>query len=101
MPQEWETGKFIKIRKKGTKSKCENYRGITLLHAAYQLFTIRIKRGLNEHWGNEMEEEKCGFRKGSICTDVILTVQQIDEKRKENNLTLFLLFIDYERHTIE
>ena len=38
MPQEWETGMVINIRKKGTKSKCENYRGISLLPTAYKLF---------------------------------------------------------------
>ena len=31
------------------------------------------------------------------CTDAIFTVQQIMEKRKEHNLPLFLLFIDYEK----
>jgi hypothetical protein len=31
IPQEWETGIVINIHKKGSKSKCENYRGITLL----------------------------------------------------------------------
>ena len=29
MPQEWETGMVINIHKKGTKRKCENYRGFT------------------------------------------------------------------------
>ena len=42
-----------------------------------------------------MEEEQCGFRKGRSCTDAIFTAQQITEKRKEHNLPLFLLFIDY------
>ena len=44
-----------------------------------------------------MVEEQCGFRKGRSCTDAIFTVQQIIEKRKEHNLLLFLLFIDYEK----
>ena len=44
-----------------------------------------------------MVEEQCGFRKGRSCTDAIFTVQQIMEKRKEHNLPLFLLFIDYEK----
>ena len=38
MPQEWETGMLINVHKKGTKSKCENYGGITLLPTAYKLF---------------------------------------------------------------
>ena len=97
MPQEWETGMVIIIHKKGRKSKCENYRGITLLPTVYKLFENIIKYRLNEHWENEMEEEQCGFRRGRSCTDVIFTVQQIIEERKEHNLPLFLLFIDYEK----
>jgi len=97
MPQEWETGMLININKKGTKSKCENYRGITLLPTAYKLFTNIIKNRLNKHVEEEMVEEQCGFRKGRSCTDAIFTVQQIIEKRKEHNLPLFLLFIDYEK----
>jgi hypothetical protein len=44
MLQEWETGMVINIHKKGTKSKCENYRGITLLSTAYRLFANTIKK---------------------------------------------------------
>jgi len=97
MPQEWETGMVINIHKKGTKSKCEHYRGITLLPTAYKLFANTIKNRLNEHLGEEMVEGQCGFRKGRSCIDAIFTVQQIIEKRKAYNLPLFLLFIDYEK----
>jgi len=38
MAQEWETGMVLNIHKKGTKNKCENYRGTTLLPTAYKLF---------------------------------------------------------------
>jgi hypothetical protein len=44
IPQEWETGIVINIHKKRSKSKCENYRGITLLPTAYKLFTDIIKK---------------------------------------------------------
>ena len=97
MPQEWETGMVINIHKKGTKSKCENYRGITLLPTAYKLFTNIIKNRINEHVEEEMVEEQCGFRKGRSCTEAIFTVQQIIVKRKEHNLPLFLLFIEYKK----
>ena len=46
---------------------------------------------------DEIVEEQCGFRKGRSCTDAIFAVQKIIEKRKEYNLPLFLLFIDYEK----
>jgi hypothetical protein len=97
MPQEWETGMVINIHKKGKKSKCENYIGITLLPTAYKLFANTIKNRLNEYLEDEMVEEQCGFRKRRSCTDEIFTVQQIIEKSKEHNLPLFLLFIDYEQ----
>jgi len=64
MPQEWETGMVINLHKKGTKSKCETYRGLTLLPTAYKLFANTIKNRLNEHLEDEMVEEQCGFRKG-------------------------------------
>jgi len=49
MPQEWYTGMVINIHKKGTKSKCDIYSGITLLPTAYKLFANIIKNRLNEH----------------------------------------------------
>ena len=56
MPQEWETGMVINTLKKGTKSKCENYRRITLLPTAYKLFANIIKNRLNEHLEDELVE---------------------------------------------
>ena len=64
---------------------------------AYKLFANILKNRLNEHLENEMVEEQCGFRNGRSFTDAIFTVQQINEKRKEHNLPLFLLFIDYKK----
>ena len=75
MPQEWETGMVKNIHQKGTKSKCENYRGIILLPTAYKLFANIIKNRLNEHLEDDRVEKKCGFRKGRSFTDAIFTVQ--------------------------
>ena len=44
-----------------------------------------------------MAEEHCRLRKGRSCAAAMFTVQQIIEKRKDHNLPLFLLFIDYEK----
>jgi hypothetical protein len=42
-----------KHTQKGTKSKFENYKGITLLPTAYKLFTNIVKNRLNELWKTE------------------------------------------------
>jgi hypothetical protein len=31
IPEEWNTAKFISIHKKGNKTECGNYRGISIL----------------------------------------------------------------------
>ena len=49
MPQEWETGLVTNIHKKGTKSKCENYRGITLLHSARPPPNHRAHQNCQDH----------------------------------------------------
>jgi hypothetical protein len=38
------------MHKKGTKSKCENYRRITSLPTTYKSFANIIKNRLNEQW---------------------------------------------------
>jgi hypothetical protein len=38
------TGMLINIHKGGKESKCENYKGTTLLPTAYRLFANIIKR---------------------------------------------------------
>ena len=72
------------------------------LHYCLQLtnYLQTIINRLNEYLEDEMVEEQGGFRNGRSCTDAIFTVQQIMEKRKEHNLPLFLLFVDYKRHII-
>ena len=66
MPQEWERGMVINIHKKGTKSECENYRGINLLSTAYKLFANIIKNQLNGFLEDEMVEEKCGLERDTV-----------------------------------
>jgi len=90
--QEWERVMVMNVHKKGTKTKCEIYRGISLLPTAYKLFGNVIKNRLNEYLEDEMVEEQCGFRKGRSCTDAIFTVQQIMEK-KERTQFIAISFI--------
>jgi len=44
-----------------------------------------------------MTETQYGFRKGRSCTDPTFCLKLLIEKRREFNLEIHLLFIDYEK----
>lgn len=95
IPEEWKMTIIQPIFKKGDKSKCENYRGISLLNAAYKIYSKIITERLKPISEAIIMEEQAGFRKGRSCIDNIFVLQQIIEKHKEFNRETHLTFIDY------
>jgi hypothetical protein len=59
--------------------------------------TTIIKSKLQPIGEEILQEEQCSFRKGRYCADAIFVIKQFMEKRREYNLPLFLLFLDYEK----
>jgi hypothetical protein len=96
IPDEWKIARIVNKHKKGHKRKYSNYRGISLLSSAYKIYTI-IKSKLHPIAEDILQKEQCGYRKGRSCTDAIFVIKQLIEKRREYNLPLFLLFLDYEK----
>jgi len=80
MPDDWKVGLIVPLLKKGDKMKCENYRGITLLHVAYKILSIIILEQLKEYLEEILGEYQCGFRPQRRTTEQIFVVRQILEK---------------------
>lgn len=95
IPEEWQTAEVISLYKKGNRSLCENYRGISLLNVAYKLYARVINNRLKKIADVLLLEEQNGFRKGRSCNDNITAIRQIIEKRREYNLETHIAFIDY------
>lgn len=97
IPTEWQTAEVISIFKKGDRSKCSNYRGISLLSTAYKIYSKIINERLKLIAEVLLEEEQSGFRKGRSCSDNIFILKRLIEKRREFNLETHIAFVDFER----
>lgn len=95
IPQEWKTAMIKPIFKKGDRSKCDNYRGISLLNTAYKIYTKILTKRLQNIIDSVILQEQTGFRKGRSCTDNIFIAKQIIEKHREFNRETHMMFVDY------
>ncbi|XP_073814500.1 uncharacterized protein [Musca autumnalis] len=95
VPDDWNVSILCPVHKKGDKTVCSNYRGISLLPIAYKIVSgilcERLKPMVNEIIG----PYQCGFRPGKSTIDQIFTLRQILEKTQEMQIDTFHLFVDY------
>ena len=97
VPMDWKEGYLIKIPKKGDLSKCENYRGISLLSVPGKVFNRVLLNRMKDAVDAELRDQQAGFRKDRSCTDQIATLRIIVEQSVEWNSSLYVNFIDYEK----
>ena len=96
LPQDLKDARMVLLYKgKGDKSSCDNYRGISLLSIAGKILCKVILNRLNTHLLDEIvPESQCDFRKNRGTVDMIFCARQIQEKCKEQNKDLYILFVD-------
>ena len=75
---------------------CDNHRGISLLSIAGKILARVLLNRLNEHLERSglLPESQCGFRKNRGTTDMIFTARQLQEKCQEQNVDLYMTFVD-------
>ena len=84
------------VKWKGNPQLCENHRGISLLSIAGKVLARVLLNRLNEHLEQSwlLPESQCGFRKDRGTIDMIFTARQLQEKCQEQNMDLYITFVD-------
>ena len=80
LPEEWKESVVVPIHKKGDKTECNNYRGISLLPTTYKILSSILLSRLIPHAEEIMGDHQCGFRRNGSTTDHIFCIRQILKK---------------------
>ena len=94
VPQGWKNALIIKLYKKGDTLNCGNYRGISLLAVAGKILSNILLVRMENLLSDILPESQCGFRRERSTVDMIFSLNQIQEKCKEQNLDIYMVFID-------
>jgi hypothetical protein len=96
-PADWKEGLIIKIPKKGDTTKCNNWRGMTLLSIPRKPLSRVLLNRITDVVELCLRKERAGFRCQSSCVDLINTLRMVLQQINEFQTTLYLTFIDFER----
>ena len=95
IPQEMRDANIVTLYKnKGDRSDCNNYRGISLLSIVGKVFARVALTRLQALASNVYPESQCGFRAGRSTVDMIFSLRQLQEKCQEQQMPLYIAFID-------
>ncbi|BHF78990.1 hypothetical protein SprV_0602210700 [Sparganum proliferum] len=90
VPEDWGLGILVPILKKGDKTRCENYRGISLIDVAAKIFAIVLLRRFQAVRDSRTRPNQAGFR----AADQIFTLRRILEFRHSHQQLTAVCFID-------
>ena len=95
IPSAWRKAVIVPIFKKGDKSQCSNYRGISLLSVLGKVFTKILHNRIQTHREPVAREEQSGFRAGRSCSDDTFVLRQVLEERIRCGRRTIMVFIDF------
>ena len=97
LPEEWKELIIVPIHKKGDKTDCNNYMGISLLPTTYRILSNILLSRLIRYAKEIIGDHQCGFRCNRSTIDHIFCIHQILEKKWEYSEEVHQLFIDFKK----
>ena len=99
VPQQWKDAVITVLHRKGDKTECGNYRGISLVSHAGKVLLKVVARRLGAYCEVKglLPEEQCGFRPNRSTTDMMFVVLRLQEIGRKAEVSLFMCFIDLQK----
>lgn len=97
VPKNWTDAVVVPLHKKGKKSSCDNYRGISLLSVPGKVLAKVICNRLTPFVSSFLVDSQCGFRAERSTVDIVFATRQLVEKALEQNTGgkgICLAFVD-------
>jgi hypothetical protein len=63
LPHQWKESVVLPIQKKGDKTDCSNFRGVSLLSTSYRILSNILLSGLIPYADEIIGDRQCGFRR--------------------------------------
>jgi hypothetical protein len=83
LPDQWKESIIVPIHKKGDKTDCTNYRGMSLLSTSYKILSNILLSRLVPYIDEIIGDHQCVFRCNRSTIDQIFCIRQILEKKWE------------------
>jgi hypothetical protein len=97
LPEEWKESIIVPIYKKGDKTDCSNYWGISLLPATYKILSNILLSRLTLHEKEIIEDHECEFRPSRSTNYNKFCIRKILEKKWEYNEAVHQLFTNFKK----
>ena len=79
LPEEWKESIIVPIHKKGDKTDCNNYKGVSLLPTNYKILSNILLSRLTPYAKEIIGHHQCGFRRKWSTIGHIFCIRQILE----------------------
>jgi len=94
-PHSWSTSKLVTLFKKGAKSACDNYRGLSLMDSFAKLYDAVLHKRLVQWWKPDVEQ--AGSQRGRGCTEHLVALRLLIDFAKNKRRKLYLVFVDFSK----
>ena len=95
MPVGWSEAIYISLHKKGDRSLCSNYRGLSLLNTGYKVLANVLYGRLLPYYLQVIGQYQSGFIPSKSRIDSIFILRQINEKYREFDKQVWHVFVDF------